>query len=118
MLNYGRPYRNKSFTKVDVAQAYVSVDDDFLRETVDPLISKSKSKAQNASCDKAKSSRDKSLERNSGIKFSILSAMKRTPRDLKKQSSSSTILDDIESKKYLHQPYLLFMIQVEFFTKI
>jgi len=48
LLNYGRPYRNSSMNKIeavttwrvvneDPSESYVSVDDEFLNEIVDPL---------------------------------------------------------------------------------
>mmetsp|Transcript_15613 Transcript_15613/g.13658 ORF Transcript_15613/g.13658 Transcript_15613/m.13658 type:complete len:108 (+) Transcript_15613:622-945(+) len=48
LLNYGRPYRNNSIRKVesvttwrvvneDPSESYISVDEEFEKETVDPL---------------------------------------------------------------------------------
>jgi hypothetical protein len=50
LLNYGRPYRNKSMKKIepvttwrvvneDPSESYITIDDEFEKETLDPLVS-------------------------------------------------------------------------------
>lgn len=82
----------------DPSESYISADDEFMNETVDPL-SKSVDPKRNVSCDNAKGKKTSSCERISNIKFSVLSALKRTPRqNMRKLKSTSRVLDDLDRK--------------------
>lgn len=109
LLNYGRPYRNKSLNKFDSvstsrvvnedpSESYVSVDEEFVNETVDPLCI-SVDRKRHISCEKPQSKKTSSCERKGYIKLSVLSAMKKTPgHTIRKQRSTSKVIDDLERK--------------------
>ena len=109
MLNYGRPYRNnmKGIESVttwrvvneEPSESYVSVDDEFLNETVDPL-TVSVDHKRNVSYEAHKTHQTSSWERKVGnIKLLVLSAIKKTPgQSLRKQKSTSEVIDDFERK--------------------
>lgn len=110
LLNYGRPYRNSSMNKIeavttwrvvneDPSESYVSVDDEFLNEIVDPLTI-SVDQKRNISCGAHHPKQASSLERKSGnIKLSVLSAIKKHPgHGIRKQRSTSKVIDDFERK--------------------
>ena len=109
MLNYGRPYRNslKGIESVttwrvvneEPSESYVSVDDEFLNETVDPL-TVSIDHQRNVSCEAHKSQQASSCERKTAnIKLLVLSAVKKTTgQSIRKQKSTSEVIDDFERK--------------------
>lgn len=83
----------------DPTESYVSIDDEFWKETVDPLVVLPQQQTRNnQSCElPTKSSKyqqkQSSEERKSNIKLSILTA-------IKKKQGSTKIINDIE-RKYL-----------------
>jgi len=83
----------------DPSESYITLDEEFDKETIDP-VSKSVDPVRNRSCENAKSTKQaSSVERQSNIKLSVLSAMKKAKSNIyKKQRSTSRILDDIERK--------------------
>lgn len=111
MLNYGRPYRNNSMKKIEPittwrvvnenpSESFITVDEEFENETVDPL-SKSVDTKRYASTSKNRIGKQTSSckRQESTIKLSILSAIKKNNLNLgKKQRSTSRVLDDLERK--------------------
>jgi len=109
MLNYGRPYRNSSVKKVesvttwrvvneDPSESYITVDEEFEKETQNPVSKSADPEREMPSEDNISPSK-KSEEKKSQIKLSILSVLKKKPTHIyKKQRSTSKILDDIERK--------------------
>jgi hypothetical protein len=111
MLNYGQPYRNKSMKKIesnktwrvvneDPSESFITVDEEFENETVDPLYKSFDSKRLGSNSNERAGKQTSSCKREgSTIKLSILSVMKKNALKMgKKIRSTSRVLDDMDRK--------------------
>lgn len=78
----------------DPSESYISVDDEFMNETINPTSTSMDQKLlQNPALHPKKNN---SVERKNNIKLSVLTAIKKTKGHMRKQNSTSRVLDDIE----------------------
>ena len=98
-MNKIEPVTTWRVVNEDPSESYVSVDDEFLNEIVDPITA-SKDQNRNISCDVHTAKQANSLERmNGNIKLSVLSAFKKSHgHGIRKQRSTTKVIDDFDRK--------------------